>query len=265
MAVFISYNEKDVAVFSTLRGGLEAQGVIVWKPESMEAGASLRDQLRDAINKCHVCVFLATKNSIHYDWCLAQVGAFWGAGKRVIVFRADPEIIETQLPPQLHGNVWHNEFDFVVRDVKKIIFDAEDERKREDERRPKMVSEMTIGALYDALTSLRSTALDSFPVSEAIRLIHENISHNLTDPETMQPLIGRLVGVPQRFLEEIIDRYWPTRFMLVTDTGEWIGFARKFTSYELARESSKEYSNCLLVLYKVETKVCAAAVAARDR
>jgi hypothetical protein len=256
MAAFISHSKTDGAMFSALRAGLTGQGIKVWDPDSMGAGVSLSNQLRDAINSSDVCIFLATKNSIQSDWCMAEVGAFWGAGKGVIVYKADPEVNEALFPPQLQGDIWRDNFDLVVRDVKRIIFEADERRKRADARRPRMVSEMTIAGLYDALISLRSMSLDGLPVGEAMRLIQESIFQNLADAENMQPLIRRLVGVPQDILEEIAGKYWPTPFRLATDTGEWLGFARKFTSYELARE----YSNCLLIL--CDAKRCIAATAA---
>ena len=92
MSAFISHSDKDNATFSGFRAGLIGQGIKVWDPESMGAGASLSDQLRDAINSSDVCIFFATKNSIQYEWCLAEVGAFWGAGKGVIVYKADPDV-----------------------------------------------------------------------------------------------------------------------------------------------------------------------------
>jgi len=263
MAVFISHSEKDKATFKSFRAGLTGQGIEVWNPESMAAGASLSDQLRNAIHSSDVCIFYATKNSIQYEWCLAEVGAFWGAGKGVIIYKADSEVDEALFPPQLKGHIWRDDFDLVVIDVKKFIFEAEERRKREAARRPRMVSEMTIAALYDALTSLRSTSQDALPVGEAMRLIHENIFHSLADAQTMQPLMARLVGVPQGILEEIAITYWPTTFRLVSDTGEWLGFAKKFNSYE----SANEYSNCLLIL--CDRKGCvsastASAVVGRD-
>jgi hypothetical protein len=124
MSAFISHSQQDRGIFSALRAGLTAQGVTTWDPESMGAGGSLRDQLREAINNCDVCVFLATRNSVESRWCMAELGAFWGAGKRVLVFMADPSVTEEQFPPQLRGDLWTNDFERVVRDVGKIVSDA---------------------------------------------------------------------------------------------------------------------------------------------
>jgi hypothetical protein len=124
MAAFISHSMKDSGMFGALRAGLAGKNVATWDPESLSAGASLGEQLRKAINDCPVCIFLATKNSIQSNWCMAEIGAFWGAGKRVIVFIADPEVDETKLPPQLKGDLWTNDFERIVRDVQKIILEA---------------------------------------------------------------------------------------------------------------------------------------------
>jgi hypothetical protein len=80
----------------------------------MAVGQSLADQLREAIRICDACVFLATKRSVESRWCMAELGAFWGAGKRVIVFLADPEIHEAHLPVQFQGNLWS-------RDARKVL------------------------------------------------------------------------------------------------------------------------------------------------
>ena len=129
MAAFISHSQKDSGMFSALRAGLKGQGVEVWDPESMGAGGSLREQLREAISNCDVCIFLATQSSVQSGWCMAEVGAFWGAEKRVIVYMADPATDETKLPPQLKGDLWTNNFDRLVRDVQKIISEADERRK----------------------------------------------------------------------------------------------------------------------------------------
>jgi hypothetical protein len=71
----------------------------------MSPGDPLADQLRDAINACEVCVFIATRRSIESPWCLAELGAFWGSGKKVLLFLVDPDLAESTLPPQFKGNI----------------------------------------------------------------------------------------------------------------------------------------------------------------
>src|SRR5262245_34597507 len=105
MPVFISHSAKDQAIYSTLCLALDAHDVMRWDQTTMSLGGSLADQLSRAINDCEVCVFLATRRSIESPWCLAELGAFWGAGKNVVLFMADPDLAETALPPQFKGNL----------------------------------------------------------------------------------------------------------------------------------------------------------------
>jgi hypothetical protein len=60
MPAFISHKSEDVGVYSAICLALDAGGVQRWDPDRMTRGESLADQLRDAITKCEVCVFIAT-------------------------------------------------------------------------------------------------------------------------------------------------------------------------------------------------------------
>jgi hypothetical protein len=109
MPVFISHSHKDEAVYSALCLALDSAGIRRWDVSAMSLGDSLSGQLRRAINECGQCVFIATRRSIESQWCLAELGAFWGAGKTVIMFLADPDLEEAVLPPQLRGNLTAND------------------------------------------------------------------------------------------------------------------------------------------------------------
>jgi hypothetical protein len=102
---FVSHSFKDEAVYSALRLALDAAGIARWDPESMALGDSLSGQLQSAIRSCEVCVFIATRRSIESPWCLAELGAFWGSGKKVLMFMADPDLSEASLPPQFNGTL----------------------------------------------------------------------------------------------------------------------------------------------------------------
>lgn len=84
---------------------LDGEGVNRWDVSEMTPGEPLSDQLRTAIRECQLCVFIATRHSIASQWCLAELGAFWGAGKTVMLFMVDPDIDESSLPPQFRGNL----------------------------------------------------------------------------------------------------------------------------------------------------------------
>jgi hypothetical protein len=114
MIIFVSHSHKDEAAYTNICLALDGVPVKCWDPESMAVGRSIADQLCAAIRVCEACVFVATKRSVSSQWCMAEIGAFWGAGKQVIIFLADPELTEAQLPVQFQGNLW-------TRDARKVV------------------------------------------------------------------------------------------------------------------------------------------------
>lgn len=106
MPVFISHSHQDEPLYSTLCLALDGAKISRWDVGTLKSGDSLSDQLRMAIEQCELCIFLATKRSLESKWCLAELGAFWGAGKKVIIYLADPDINENGLPPQFQGNLY---------------------------------------------------------------------------------------------------------------------------------------------------------------
>jgi hypothetical protein len=118
LLAFISHSHEDQSAYSSLCLALDSVSVPCWDVAQLVPGLSLAEQLRRAVELCDVCVFLATRTSIQSKWCLAELGAFWGAGKRVIVYLADPEVKESELPPQLQGNLWTKDARQLVNAVK---------------------------------------------------------------------------------------------------------------------------------------------------
>jgi hypothetical protein len=58
---------------------------------------------------------------------MAELGAFWGAGKQVIILLADPEIGEAQLPAQFQGNLWTRDARRVLEAIKGLAATALDD------------------------------------------------------------------------------------------------------------------------------------------
>jgi len=121
MPVFISHSFKDEAIYSAICLALDGAHVDRWDPATMSPGDSLADQLRGAIQGCEVCIFLATRSSIESPWCLAEVGAFWGSGKTVIIFLADPDLTDSILPPQFKGNLMARTAHKLIEAIKNSI------------------------------------------------------------------------------------------------------------------------------------------------
>jgi TIR domain-containing protein len=118
---FISFSAKDEAIYSAVCLALDGAGVERWDHETMSRGDPLADQLRMAISSCEVCAFIATRRSIESQWCLAEVGAFWGAGKRVLLFIADPDLDDSVLPPQFKGNLKVKNASELISSIKAAI------------------------------------------------------------------------------------------------------------------------------------------------
>src|SRR5215510_9580235 len=90
----------------------------------IKPGASLREQLRAAVERCDVCIFVATRDSIESSWCGAELGAFWGAGKPVIVYLAEASLAEDELPPIVQGDVWERRIARIADRAREIVSQA---------------------------------------------------------------------------------------------------------------------------------------------
>ncbi|MEH6473702.1 MAG: toll/interleukin-1 receptor domain-containing protein [Halopseudomonas sp.] len=112
--IFVSHKQEDEASYIQFCHSLDGAGIGRWDKETMAIGRPLPDQLVAAISKCNACVFLATKRSVESKWCMAELGAFWGSSKQVIIFVADPDVDIQNLPVQFQGNLW-------TKDVRKVL------------------------------------------------------------------------------------------------------------------------------------------------
>lgn len=121
MPVFLSHSFQDEAVYSTLRLALVGAGVELWDREAISVGESLSDQLKEAIRICDTCVLTSTRRSVESTWCHAELGAFWGAGKKVILFMVDPDLAESVLAPQFKGIVRASSVHKLIEGLEKAV------------------------------------------------------------------------------------------------------------------------------------------------
>ena len=91
--IFVSHDFRDRDDFANVIEALGAAGIAHFDPNQSLPGASLRDKLREAIDQCVGCIFIATRHSIQSSWCQAELGAFWGTGKRVCTLVADKGLV----------------------------------------------------------------------------------------------------------------------------------------------------------------------------
>ena len=122
MSVFISHSFEDRHHYENVRDALELGNVPYWDVDLMKPGAPLADRLRTAIDDCALCVFIATKHSVQSQWCSAELGAFWGARKTVLIYLADGKLPDN-MPKQYQGH-------FGVETQKKLVEAAREELKQ---------------------------------------------------------------------------------------------------------------------------------------
>ncbi len=119
--VFVSHSFQDSPKFDEFSRLLNQQEIPFFRPLDMKGTRSLAEQLREAINDCEVCIFVATYNSVKSDWCHAELGAFWGAGKNVIIYLADSSLDDKQLPKQFQGHLHERDMFRVVETVNNLV------------------------------------------------------------------------------------------------------------------------------------------------
>jgi CheY-like chemotaxis protein len=124
MTAFISHSFQNKPEFENIVDALEQRGVPYWNPAEIKPGASLREQLRAAVERCHACIFVATRDSIDSSWCGAELGAFWGAGKPVIVYLAEASLAEDELPPIVQGDVYERRISKIADRAREIVGQA---------------------------------------------------------------------------------------------------------------------------------------------
>lgn len=101
--IFLSYASQDEGLgpLTDLRDALQRRGVNVWvDKEQLTTGDAVTRSIQSAIQACVACVFLQSNSSLQRAWCAAELGAFWGAGKPVLIYNSEKgSDIRTLIPP----------------------------------------------------------------------------------------------------------------------------------------------------------------------
>jgi CheY-like chemotaxis protein len=151
MKVFLSHDFENKPEFENVAEWLAQSEVPYWDPTEIRPGSSLREQLRTAVTHCDLCVFIATRKSVESSWCGAELGAFWGAGKPILVYLAEASLKEDELPPIVRGDVWERRLSRISARAKEILSASAD---RPGETAAEMhVGNMTIEQLEKIIRS----------------------------------------------------------------------------------------------------------------
>ena len=173
--VFISHSFDKEANFLNVADPLAAAGIPYWNPGTdVKPGGSLRDQLRQAIAECCVCIFVATRSALASDWCASELGAFWGAGKPIIVYMADPSLTEGDLPDIVRGDVYEEVISKVVAAAGEVVKNSSPPPGQVDDPESAAVGNLTVGQLKEliagavSLAAATSKSEDGTPTAEEI-------------------------------------------------------------------------------------------------
>ena len=159
------------------------------------------------------------------SWCAAELGAFWGAGKDVIIYLADSSLQEDQLPRQFRGHL-------LERNMFRVAAAVEARMAPEDQESGARPFE-TVAAL--SLTQFRSLLLESIAAlidrSQTTDLLFEVAGTFDHDSDTerqkrmasrsLNTILGQVLPKPL----EIRVRGWRYTFEAKTTTGNWLGYA----------------------------------------
>ncbi len=156
MAAFISHSFENKPEFENIADALQQRGVDFWNPGEIRPGASLREQLRAAVERCSLCIFVATRQSIDSCWCGAELGAFWGAGKPIIVYLAEASLKDDELPQIVQGDVWERRISKIAERAKELDANASPTSARADGR--SSVSKLTVEQLEKLIVGAVSLA-----------------------------------------------------------------------------------------------------------
>ncbi len=169
MPVFISHSFENRPEFENVTDALDLRGVSFWNPADIRPGASLREQLRAAVEQCGLCIFIATRKSIGSSWCGAELGAFWGAGKPIIVYLAEASLTDDELPQIVQGDVWERRISKIAERAKEIIAQSSSDGGSGRPKRGSSVAQLTVEQLekmiVGAVSLAAATAKDGAAVS----------------------------------------------------------------------------------------------------
>jgi len=233
MSVFISHSFKDKAEFDNVADALEQRGIVVWKPEAMMAGGLLSEKLRQSILNADLCVFVATRHSVESNWCGAELGAFWGAQKPVIIYMAETTLDDDALPDQFKGHLFERRIRRVVDAVEEHLEKTKVKPTPDEGAKPLSLAEMSPDDLKTLISEAVARAQSvGFVESTLIRLAFAiPADGKVKDSEisNLQQLLLGLLGVRSTAVREAARRTdWKHGFEFSTDTGDWFGLGKHY-------------------------------------
>jgi hypothetical protein len=247
MPVFISHSFENKAEFDNIADALEQKGIEYWKPGTLKAGSLLSEQLRQSIVEAELCVFVATRHSLGSSWCGAELGAFWGADKPVVIYVAEASLSEDEMPKQFKGHLFERRIARVVEAVQAHLAKL---RKTEEiaDQLPRVAS-MTVEEMKLLIAKVVRQTQDAAFVETALRrLAFVFRTEDGPAQGELKELVAGLLGVLDTAVREGVlrSRDWTNSFSFSTNTGVWTGSARHWESPNPTLVPYAYYSDCIV-------------------
>ena len=251
MPVFISHSHENKPEYDNIADALELQGIGYWKPESLKAGASLSEQLRAAIVESEVCVFVATRDSVASNWCGAELGAFWGAGKPVVIWVAEASLSESELPRQFQGQLFERRISRVIASLKPHLEAHPEPAKNNSESA--LVAAMSraelVSLLADTLERVQDVTFVGTTLSRVVdqfSRVDATVALGTEEQRQFRELLSSLIGVSDlRMQQGAKNAKFGAILSFETETGQWSGGSGPYESHPDSRAPIGYYKNCI--------------------
>jgi hypothetical protein len=90
VSVFLSYSSKDREFALWLRDQFKKDNIAVWRDgDLIEPGEEWMDQIRHAIDRCHLMVLLLSADALKSKYVTLEIEEFQAAGKKVFPVKID--------------------------------------------------------------------------------------------------------------------------------------------------------------------------------
>lgn len=262
MTIFISYSFEDRSHYENISDAFEDAGLDYWKTGETRAGEHLSRQLQDAISRSELCVFLATRNSVASSWCNAELGAFWGARKRVLIFMADDLLSEADLPRQFQGHFLQKRIKGLVKDCKQYLAELAVEREEAAVDHRLTVQGLTREDLQSLIEdAIARSSSNTLAASAFLELEGQNppAAHAELGEDRQRQLqraLHSFIGLSRVSVDESAPQRWPHAISVDTSTGHWRGYAKsaEYQSYNFV------HTPCIFFQYDERFRVVAVSL-----
>lgn len=202
-----------------------------------------------------VCVFVATRDSVASSWCGAELGAFWGAGKPVIIYIAEASLSEDEMPHQFRGHLFERRLSRVATSVQAYL--AEHGATSDETHETQSVSSLSRAELQRIIVEALERFQDVGFVENTLNRFAEIVNRSaLPGKDTVldqwrqreaDEYLTALLALRDAAVRQGAARSnWKWLFSFTTDTGDWTGCAMRYDSHPDDRAPIGWYRDCII-------------------